>query len=142
MLRVLHSWGSSGNFRSKQAYQFFSYFIVAIVALAADFFVLELMVRVLGFSVVLAAIPAFFVGAFVNYSLSIRFVFSERRLMSKKVLEFTVFMVVGLLGLAITQLVLHVGVEVLSVNLEVVKTLAAGATFASNFLIRKFALFS
>ena len=142
MLRVSYSWSSLGNFRSKQAYQFLSYLIVAIVALAADFSVLEVMVRVLGFSVVLSAIPAFLIGAFVNYLLSIRFVFSERRLKSKKILEFTVFMVVGLLGLAITQLILHVGVEVLSVNLEVVKTLAAGATFVSNFLIRKFALFS
>ncbi|WP_353618414.1 GtrA family protein [Paracidovorax avenae] len=100
------------------------------------------MVRVFGLFVTWAAIPAFVCGAFVNYWLSIRFVFAERRLKEREMLEFGLFMLIGVLGLVVTQLVLYIGVAVLAGNLEVVKIIAAGATFVSNFLIRKFALFS
>ncbi len=142
MLRVLNSWGNLERFRDKQVQQFIAYFLVAIVALAVDFCLLEIMVRVFGLLVTWAAIPAFVCGAFVNYWLSIRFVFAERRLKEREMLEFGLFMLIGVLGLVVTQLVLYIGVAVLAGNLEVVKIIAAGATFVSNFLIRKYTLFS
>ncbi|WP_026432128.1 GtrA family protein [Paracidovorax oryzae] len=142
MLRVLSSWGHLERFRDKQVQQFLAYFLVAVVALLVDFCLLEIMVRVFGLFVTWAAVPAFVGGAFVNYWLSIRFVFAERRLKERGMLEFGLFMLIGVLGLAVTQMVLYVGVAILAGNMEVVKVIAAGATFVSNFLIRKLALFS
>ena len=52
------------------------------------------------------------------------------------------FVSIGIAGLGITQLVLWVGVSALGQTAELVKLMAAGATFTFNFFVRKTLLFA
>ena len=55
--------------------------------------------------------------------------------------EFLAYSLVGILSLGINNLVIFVAVEYLALALLASKAVAAGATFAFNFGVRKFVLF-
>jgi len=75
-------------------------------------------------------------GASVAYALSVRFVFSAHRLCDRR-LEFTWFVALGLVGVAINLLVLYVTVGRLGVDLVFAKAMAACCTFCANFTLRR-----
>ena len=122
--------------------EFFRYFFVSGIALFADFFVFSLSIRLLGISWPLSATIGFIFGVLVAYYLSIRFVFRKRKLGKAPKKELFIFAGVGLAGLVLTQLILWIGIELLQINQEFSKIIAAGFTFLFNFFIRKFVLFS
>lgn len=128
--------------RNALAGEFGRYFVVSLLALLADMLLFSLGHRKLGLPVFSAASLGFFVGATVAYILSINWVFTARRLNRRPGLEFAVFVVVGLFGLCVTQLVLWVGVGVLRITPEVVKLHAAAISFVCNYLARKLVLFN
>ena len=113
---------------------------VAAAALAADVLVLQLAVVYGGWHYLLAACAGFVVGVAVNYALAIRFVFRFRRLHSVPG-EFAVFVLVGVVGLALNAALMAFAVEVLHRHYLVGKALAAAATFLFNFEARRRLLF-
>ena len=114
---------------------------VAAAALAADVLVLQLAVVYGGWHYLLAACAGFVAGAAVNYALAIRFVFRFRRLQSAQG-EFTVFVLVGVVGLALNAALMAFTVEVLDRHYLVGKAFAAATTFLFNFEARRRLLFS
>lgn len=118
------------------------YFAASLLALAADMATLSISLRLIGFSVAWAATTGFMAGVLVTYLLSIRWVFRERAFANSPALEFIAFVVIGLAGLGITQLVMWIGVTELGWMPELVKLTAAGATFAFNYIARKSLLFA
>ena len=121
---------------------FIKYFFVAIIAFGVDAGVLSVSVRFLGFSLFLSAALGFLAGVVVNYFLSVRYVFDARRMKNRIGREFAIFFFIGIFGLFVTQCILYSGVVLLGLNLEFTKVVAAGATFAVNFGVRKIFLFS
>lgn len=122
--------------------EFFRYFVVSTAALLADFIVFSFGIRLLNIPWPLSATCGFIIGVLVAYFLSVRFVFSRRKLRAAPLRELLVFSAVGLAGLALTQITLWIGIELLQFNPEFSKICAAGFTFVFNFLVRKFILFS
>jgi len=84
---------------------------------------------------------SFLASVITAYFFSIRFVFATRSLQDNPSKEIFLFILIGVLGLGITQVVLLVGIDWLGFVPEIVKLFAAVASFVFNFLIRKLFLF-
>ncbi|MEW5781225.1 MAG: GtrA family protein [Pseudomonadota bacterium] len=121
--------------------EFLRYASVSLLALGADLALFSFLLRCAGLPWMLAATAGFVIGVLVAYWLSIRFVFFTRRLAHAPRSEFAAFAFIGVIGLAITQMVLWVGIELFRLNPELTKVGAAGVTFLCNFGMRKLMLF-
>jgi putative flippase GtrA len=118
-----------------------AYALVSLIALGADFTTLRLLVELAGFHYLLAATCSFIAGAVVAYLLSVRLVFRYRRLADRR-LEFMVFACIGLVGLIVNIITMYVLVSVHGVSYMIAKGAAACLTFGTNFLLRRWMLFS
>jgi putative flippase GtrA len=76
----------------------------------------------------------------MTYVLSITMVFDQRRLADRR-LEFLSFAAIGGIGLAINAGVMFLAVSYAGVHYLVAKCIAAGFTFAFNFIARRQLLF-
>jgi putative flippase GtrA len=121
--------------------QFFRSGLVGGLAFAVDFAALAFLVRVAGVYYLTAAGLAFGLGLVTNYIISVLWVFDKHALKSPLV-EFGLFIVLGVLGLGLTEVVLYVLTDLLSVPVLLSKGVATGITFAWNFISRKVLLFS
>lgn len=117
------------------------YGLCSAAALGADMGVLLFTHHVIGLHYLLAAALGFAVGLIVAYELSVRYAFNQRRLSSPRV-EFVGFVVIGMLGLLLTQALLHLLVERANMPVGLAKIPTAGLVFMFNFTARRFALFS
>lgn len=119
--------------------QFIRYGMVAVVALAFDFGTYALLVRVVDMHPVVAATIGFTLGLFVNYLLSILWVFNQRA-RSKRV-EMVTFMVIGLIGLGLTDILIWLMAIEWHFDELIAKLIATGIVFFWNFGARKVLLF-
>ena len=117
------------------------YLLVSIAALAVDYALLAGLTRIAGVEWQIAAAASFTAGLFVNYALSVTFVFKERRVKSRGV-EFLGFFIIGALGLGINELVMKYFVEVIHVGPLLAKIPATGVGFVFNFVARRALLFT
>lgn len=117
------------------------YGLASGVALLADMAVLTGLVKVAHWPYLAAASLAFIAGAAVAYLLSVRFVFHHRHTVRRTV-EFSSFVGLGLAGLVVNAAVLFVAVSGAGLALVPAKVLAAGATFTTNFTLRRQMLFA
>jgi len=118
------------------------YLAASLLALIADVATLSATLRLLRVDLYWAATAGFMVGLAVAYALSIRWVFSRRAYARAPALEFVLFGLVGVAGLGITQVVLWLGSARLGLMPELVKLVAAGATFVFNYVWRRTLLFA
>ena len=91
----------------------------------------------------------FVVSAIVNYILSIKFVFSQKKEMDKKK-EFTIFIILSAIGLLLNEIILFICIDVIFANsallqsyineeimLSVSALMATGIVMVYNFISRK-----
>ena len=116
------------------------YGAASAVALAVDYGALLLLVKILGVHYLVAASLAFSAGLVVAYTLSTAFVFRGRAKYGAGG-EFLGFLITGLCGLALNQLLLLAFVGGLHMPIEYAKAPTAGFVFAFNFLTRRMLLF-
>ena len=116
------------------------YAAASAIALAIDASVLLTLTHFAGWHYLWANTVSFLTGAIVAYLLSVRFVFNAHRLHSRQ-LEISAFVVIGVVGYGISQLVLFITVSKLGIDLIVAKAAAAGCTFVANFVLRRQLLF-
>ncbi|WP_312283637.1 GtrA family protein [Candidatus Igneacidithiobacillus taiwanensis] len=121
--------------------EFLRYLLVGGVAFAGDIGTLALLHNKLGMYYLLATLIAFMVGTLINYYLSVRWVFHYRSTHQHS-LEFGIFLLVGVLTLAMSlgMMALLVGRADLSVLLA--KCVTTGFTLIANFGLRRMLLFS
>jgi len=125
----------------EQLLELIRYGLVSAGAFVVDAGLLALLHLKLGIHVMLAATVSFIVGGAVAYLLSIRFVFSHRRIESQAV-EGPAFIALGLVGLAVNLLVIYVLVKRMAIPVMLAKMGAACCTVGVNYLLRKFLLFT
>ena len=130
------------------ASEFLRYAMVGGVAFLADFGTLvcvqELFLSRLACGVYIATVCGFIVGLAVNYVLSLAFVFTraDDRGKGRTVGAFLIFGIIGLLGLALTELGMWIGVELLAWNYMFVKIFVTGVVLFWNYLGRRVLVFN
>lgn len=118
-----------------------TYAAASLIAFSCDFGLLALLVQVVGWHYLVAAILSFTAGAIVAYIISVRYVFRFRRLDDWRA-EFAGFATIGAVGLLINVALLTAGVELLGMHVLVAKIGAAGVTFFINYIARRLLLFT
>jgi putative flippase GtrA len=123
------------------AFDQFARFVVAgFVATAFDMAVLVCLKSLAQWNYLAANACSFLVGNVISYLICISWVFSARSLSSKSA-EFTIFAIVGLAGLGVSQACMYCMVEGLSTHYLIAKTVSVGFTVGVNFLGKKLLLF-
>ena len=105
-----------------------------------DFGILALLTEAAGLHYLASAAVAFLAGTTVSYVLSVAWVFDTRRVASKAA-EYALFVLVGVVGLALNEGLLWVFTETLGLHYLVSKVVAATLIFGWNFGARKLLLF-
>ncbi len=119
--------------------EFGAYILASLLALMIDLAILVSLSRIVHYLV--AATAGFCAGAAVNYFLSKRHIFAQRRLGHREGFEAALFALVGVAGLALNNAVIFLLVELVGMPLAPSKLAAACATFLFNFQMRKRLLF-
>jgi len=117
------------------------YFFVGGAAAAFDFSFFALFAYFLGLDYLAVGAVGGVLAIFVNYWLSVRFVFSSGTRFSPRAEILAVYVVSGA-GVVVHQLVLYALVDGLMVHLLASKILATAATFFWNYSLRRFYVFA
>lgn len=115
------------------------YFLVSVFSLAVDFSIFLVGSQYVHYTV--AAVIGFLVGAVAHYVLSIRIVFSRRKLGKRRMTEFLLFVGTAVAGLLVSVVTISVCVEWFEASLFIAKTMAAGMSFLFGYAVRKLLLF-
>lgn len=118
------------------------YGIASIAALIIDIATFDLSLKILHWPWFWAAVVGFLFGAGVAYLLSVKWVFSSRVLKRQPVMEMAIFVVIGAMGLVVTEVVMLIFMEKLGLAAEPSKLTASVVSFGFNYLVRKSILFS
>jgi putative flippase GtrA len=116
--------------------QFLRYGLVSVVAVSVDFGGLIVLKQYGHVDYILAASISFIAGLFVNYVLSIFWVFQNSRF-TNRWYEFALFAVIGIVGLGFTDLILWVLTTGLGLFYVLSKIIATVVVYFWNFGIRK-----
>ena len=116
------------------------YLLASGCAFCVDIGVLWILVQYFSWGYIAAATASFLSGIVVGYLLSIGMVFNYRRLESQRI-EFLSFTAIGGVGLVINATVIYLAVKYFGVYYLIAKCVAAGFTFAFNFIARRQMLF-
>lgn len=122
--------------------EFCRYFLAGSLTFAADFAVLIALTEGVGLPYLVSNLFSVTVGIVVSYLFCIKWVFASRRYAECCSLEFGVFVLICLAGLALNELLLWFLVEILALHYLVAKIWVAGLVFIFNFLLKKRALFA
>ena len=117
------------------------YVAASAIAFAVDVVTLASLVSVLHVNYLVAAAAGFIAGTIVIYWISIRQIFRYRRLEDARI-EFGIFLAVGIAGLAVNLGVMYAAVSGIGIHYLIAKFCAAGCTFAVNFALRRWLLFT
>ncbi len=115
--------------------QLIKFGIVGVIAATVDVGVLVALKELVYMDVLFASAISFCVSVTVNYLLSMSFVFKSKN--QSKLREFVIFVLLGVGGLGLNQLILWIGVRFTSVYYLVVKLLAMVIVPVYNFITRK-----
>jgi putative flippase GtrA len=121
--------------------QFLRYAVVGGLAFVVDAGLLWALTAFAGVYYLLSAAISFTAGLVVNYLLS-RFWVFDRRNLSSTTLEFTIFTLIGIVGLGLNQLLMWGFTEKLGFYFMLSKCFAAGCVLIWSFGARKWVLFS
>jgi len=120
--------------------QFLKYSVVGAIAFIFDFGILFLLTHFFAVPYLISATISFIVGVVLNYILSLKFVFKEHTY-ANRTLEFTVFAIIGVVGLGLNDLFLWLITEKIGLYYLLSKILTTVIVFFWNFSARKFILF-
>ena len=116
--------------------QIFKFGFVGGLAFIIDYAVLIFCKEVLKLDVLISAGIAFSVSVVFNYILSVKWVFDVDQEKSKSK-NFILFIIFSIIGLILTEIIMHVGVKVLDFNYLIVKIVATAIVMVFNFITRK-----
>ncbi len=120
--------------------QFFRYLFVGGASFVADYVLLHIITE-FGVYYLVSGIISFIAGLCVNYALSKLLVFSKKTTGSEKAKEFTVFAVIAVFGLIITEVLMWFFTEKLSWYYMISKAVAAIIVLFWNFFMKKILLY-
>lgn len=119
--------------------------VVGVAVTIVDFFIMVLLVEVVGLDPVLAAAISFVIANTCNYLASMRFVFSHREDLSRA-REYATFVALSVVGLCLNEAIMSLGArafDLLGIDYAsgpyyvLVKCAATGVVMCWNFLSRR-----
>lgn len=116
--------------------QIFKFVIVGGIATLIDWIVYYIVYKFLHVDPLIANILSFSVSVIYNYSASVRWVFDVNKNKSKKKM-FIEFMIFSIVGLIITEILLHLFINILSMNAMISKVISTVIVMVFNFVTRK-----
>jgi putative flippase GtrA len=114
--------------------QYFRYLICGGIATVTDVGILFVLTHFLHINYLFVAAVSFLCGISVNYTLNSLLVFQSSGKIKR---EFSVFAMIGLGGLAWTELILWILVDKLNIYVMIAKVLAIVIVLQWNFFMRK-----
>ncbi|MCD7899170.1 MAG: GtrA family protein [Bacteroides sp.] len=120
--------------------QLFRYLFVGGFAFVIDFSLLYVLVECFYLHYLLSATISFICGLFINYLISIKWVFQRNK--RNKIIEFISFSLIGVVGLLINNLFIWIFTEYIHIYYMISKLLTASIVVLWNFFARKYLLFS
>ena len=114
------------------------------IAFVADFGILWFVTSICHAHYLVGAFCGYTVGLVITYLLSIKWIFSDRKLSSRQGAEFLIFTIIGLVGLLLTQGLMYLFTEYLFGTDRYLysKLLTAVLVALFNFAMKKLLLFS
>lgn len=116
--------------------QILKFGVVGVIAFVIDFGVMVLLTELFALNPVISATVSFTVSVIFNYLASMRYVFKHREGMSRS-REFTIFVVLSIIGLVINDVLMWTGTELVSLDYRLVKIIATAVVMIWNFVTRK-----
>lgn len=107
-----------------------------------DYGILTLCFEILGWHYLVSAALGFSAGLLFVYASSNKWVFTCRSMEDKKLVEFTIFLLIGIIGLGLTILSMWVLVDVFGIYPLISKLLTTAVVLLWNFGARKIILYS
>jgi putative flippase GtrA len=120
--------------------QLFRYTFVGGVAFLVDFGALYALTEGAGIHYLVSAALSFCLGLLTNYGLSVAWVFPRRRL-GRRWAEFTIFGLIGLVGLGFNELTIWMLTDKLRMHYLMSKIASTVGVYLWNFFARKYTLF-
>lgn len=120
--------------------QAFRYLFVGGIAFVADWCTMAAL-TICGMHYLLAVALAFVVGLTVNYFLSKAFVFKAETASVGRMGEFTVYALIGAVGLGLTEVLMYASVEHLHLHPLLSKAIVAVIVLFWNYFLRKLLLY-
>lgn len=120
--------------------QFFNFAVVGGISTLIDFVVLYIIYEILGINYLIGTAIAFIVATMFNYWASMRYIFVSKYDKNQRGKEFTIFLVLSIIGLILTQLLMVVFVEWFGLAVMISKIFVTGFVMVFNFVSRKILL--
>lgn len=122
--------------------QMWRYLFTGGLAFVVDFGLFALCLHVLGWHYLVANLAGLIAGLVVNYWISVRWVFVAcKRSVSSRPLEFSLFALIGILGVLLNQFLVWLQVDFLELVPMLAKLVSSAIVLLWNFGIRKIFLF-
>ena len=125
----------------KTSIQAFRFIVVGLVAFAIDYCVMVIVTEWWHWHHLASAAFGYVVGLQVNYVMSVRWVFHQRRFEDAKA-EFLLFTLIGVSGLFMTEFILWCGTDLAGIDYRITKFVALFFVSVWHFALRKTILFS
>jgi putative flippase GtrA len=122
--------------------EFNKYIVAGLAAFLVDYSVLLILTEWLGIHYLVSNICSYMSGLLVAYFLNIRWVFRYRKYERRTRKEFSIFVLIVLIGLSFSEGVIFLLVEELALPYHYAKIVSVGAIFVFNFVAKKHFLFT
>lgn len=120
--------------------QFLKFAVVGVIATLIDFIVLYLLYQFMGMNYLIATAIAFVIATVYNYWASMTFIFKSKYAEGQKAQEFSLFLILSIIGLILTQLLMVVFVERGQLPVMISKIFVSAFVMVFNFMSRKYFL--
>ena len=116
--------------------QIIKYLFVGGSAAVVNIGIFLIFAKLLGFHYLIVNFFGFLLATFVNYILSIKFVFQSQAKYQKK-REISLVYLVSAIGLALDTMLLFVFIEIFLIEIMIAKLISTGVVFFWNYGMRK-----
>lgn len=116
--------------------QFMRFCVIGGFCFLVDFVTMVLLTELAGLNYLLSCALSFLLSTFVNYRLSVRYVFRSREDMERRT-EFLIYLLLSALGLGLTELLMWLGVDCIGIHYMLTKIIVTAIVMVYNFVTRK-----
>ena len=121
---------------NKLLMQIIRFAIVGGLAFLVDYIILIICKEVFKFDVLVSSFFGFSISVIFNYILSTKWVFVINKNNNSK-RNFILFIIFSIIGLGLTELIMHIGCNIININYLIVKIIATLIVMIFNFITRK-----